>query len=107
MADIFNALNNDIMPNGQLSWKGLLFTLSEPAAFIGIYIAYKHAKECLSNPQLFDKSNLNLAFFLALAFSLRIPYMWNKPLARVLLFLNAGGWIYVTILYFMVSIKKI
>ena len=68
---------------------------------MGIYIAYNHAMESLHKPKIFHMANLKLALYLAVAFICRIPYMWNKSLARNLLFVNAIGWSIVTIIYFM------
>jgi hypothetical protein len=82
-----------------MNWKQILFSLSEPIAYVGIYIAYNHANKVLEDPSLFTLSNLSVSFFLTLAFIDRMPYMWNRPLARFFLILNAIGWAYVTYIY--------
>jgi hypothetical protein len=106
MTGLIKELKGSIYSNGKLSIPGTLFTLAEPIGFIGIYIAFKHAEECAKNNDLFDDANLYLVLALTLAYICRIPYMWNKPLARILLFVNVVGWAYVTYLYFRVYMKK-
>jgi len=106
MSSIINSVKSDVIKNGKANWPGIFFSAAEPMAFIGIFIALKHAFESLENPKVFDISNLHMAFFLALGFTMRIAYMWSKPLARVLILCNAVGWIAVTVVYFM-AYKKI
>ena len=104
MADIINALKNDLYSNGQINWVGIIFTLSEPIAFGGMYIAYLHAKECVDDPSKFTESNFQIALYLGIAYLMRIPYMWDKPLARVLLIINTLAWIYITYIYYTASL---
>ena len=106
MAGLIRELKDSIYINGKLSIPGTLFTLAEPIGFIGIYIAFKHVEECAKNNDLFDDANLYLVLSLTLAYIFRLPYMWNKPLARILLFVNVIGWAYVTYLYSRVYMKK-
>lgn len=107
MSFIFNSVKDDIIKNGIINWPGILFTISEPIAFVSIFIALKHSFESIVNPKLFSVSNLHISFFLALAFMLKIRYMWNKPLARILVLCNSVGWLVVTILYSMAYKKYI
>ncbi len=106
MAGILKELKDSIYINGKLSVPGTLFTLAEPIGFIGIYISLKHAEECAKDNSLFENSNFYLVLSLTFAYIFRLPYMWSKPLARVLLFVNVFGWGYVTYLYFRIFMKK-
>lgn len=106
MSNTIQESKTDVYTNHHFNLPSFLFIFSEPLAFVGIYIAYLHAKECLANPYLFDSNNMYMALYLGIAYLLRIPYMWDKLLARIFLVLNAAAWAYVTYLYHNADILK-
>ncbi len=106
MNHLINDLKNDIVRDQHIYIPGILFVVSEPLAFWSIIIALKHSIGLLSKVnRVFYISKLFMTLFLAIGFWLRIRYMWNKPLARILVICNTIGWTLVTIIYFIIYLK--
>jgi len=84
----------------------ILYFLSEILAIITIIIAITHAFNILNNLDKFQKSNFYVALFISISFIMRIPYMIDKPLGFIFMILNAIGWSFVTLIYF-IAYKKL
>jgi len=105
MSSVLEELKHNLVTNGKVNTFGTLFTIAEPFGCVGIYIAYKHALETYENTKIFNHKNLQLSILLFFAFCIRLPYMWDQPLARVLLSVNIIGWFIVSMMYIDLYVK--
>lgn len=103
---LIDELKNEIIRENKPFIPGIIFLFSEPLAFISIIVALRHTiqKFFMVNKN-FSYSRLYMTIFLALSFWMRIKYMWNKPLARVLVVCNTIGWTTISLLYVLILIK--
>ena len=95
MSSILNNIKNELFSNNKINWYGVLFFISEPLSLVAAYFLLQRGINCLINPDTFVITTFYAVIFTSLGYVLRLPYMWDKPIALFFLFLNIIVWIVV------------
>lgn len=87
------------------TWQGVLFVLAEFFGFYASYSSFSQAEAIYKGELPFSNLNFALIILSCLSFFLRIPYLRNKSLALVLLFIN-GVFAFITSIFYILAYFK-